>query len=902
MNPLRRLHALFRREKLDAGMAEELRRHIELQTEANLRAGLPPDEARFAALRQFGNVAIIQEQARDQRGWVWLEQTAQDLRYAVRALRKDRSFTVVAVLTLALGIGVNTALFTIYNAVSLRSLPAREPDQLLTVRGFNDPHARRNDPFFSYREYLDYRESNHVFSGLAACNAGMRAHPLEVTGPADGSRPVLVTVKAVTENYFAVLGAELMLGRSFLPEEIQAATPSVVVLSHRFWERYRHSDPNVLGKIQRVDGRACTVVGVMGPEFLGDTPVPPAYWMPLAATGTDGQLEMVGRLKPGVTSREAKTDLDVIAQRRAQAAVKGGVKTAVDLKPALRFVYIPLNPMTLALLSPVLLGFAMVLMIACTNVTNLLLARGVTRQQEIGVRLTLGASRGRIIRQLLTENFLLCFLGAAAGLVLALWTLQMIRPLVLSFVPAEFASLTEMFEALKLGVDGRVIGCTAALAMVAALAAGLAPAVHTSRANLISTLKDEGSAFGRRLRHSRLRSFLVVSQVAICLVLLSCCGVLVRTLMLVQHQGLGFAPERVLNVELSWPTAQTAAVKGALVREFAARVRALPGVAGVALSQNGPMQDWGGMERAIKDPAARAANASLTEVTYGRVSTGFFETFGIGLRGRGFTPEETADPHARVAVISEFIARQFWPGADALGRTIAVAEAANSDAYVEYIVVGVAHDVSDRWAGWRGAFLYLPLATADGGFSWMFLRLADGVVAPPPAITGFAAEAGVKVEFTRRLAQRAHERLLPFQAMSALSGALGGLALLLAAAGLYGVMAFSVTQRTREIGIRMALGEQAANIVRLFLRQGMRLVAIAAAIGLGGTMLALLALTKFWFGFDAVLAESRIREATLDPIAYVAVTLLLATVALLACWLPARRATKVDPMVALRAE
>ncbi|MEO5960567.1 MAG: ADOP family duplicated permease, partial [Opitutaceae bacterium] len=797
---------------------------------------------------------------------------------------------------LALGIGVNAALFTIFNAISLRSLPAREPDQLVTVRGHSDPFARRNDPFFTYREYLDYRESNQVFSGLAACNAGMRAHPLELTGPADGSRPRFVTVKAVTENYFAVLGVEPMLGRSFLPEEVQAATPSVVVLSHRFWERYWHSDPNVLGKIQRENGHACSVVGVMGPEFLGDMPVPPAYWMPIAATGTDGQLELVGRLKPGVTSREAKADLDVIAQRRAQVNAKGRVKTAVELKPALRFLYIPLNPMTLAVLSPVLLGFAMVLMIACTNVTNLLLARGVTRQQEIGVRLTLGASRGRIIRQLLTENLLLCILGAAAGLVLALWTLQMLRPLVLSFVPAEFAPLTETFEALKLGVDGRVIGCTAALATIAALAAGLAPAVHASRANLISTLKDEGSAFGRRLRHSGLRSFLIVSQVAVCLVLLSCCGLLVRSLWRVQDQALGFAPERVLDVEVSWPGPRTAAVKRAWAREFATRVRALPGVAGVAFSQGGPLQGWGGMQRAIKDPAARAANAPLREVNHCRVSAGFFETFKIELRGRGFTPQEEADPHARVAVISEFIARQLWPGADALGRTIAVAEAANSDAYVEYRVVGVAHDVGDRWEGWQGAFAYLPLATSDG--AGMFLRLADGVVAPPPVIMDFAVEAGVTVEFNRRIAKRAQERLLPFQGMAALSGALGGLALLMAAAGLYGVMAFSVTQRTREIGIRMALGAQAANIVRLFLRQGMRLVAIGAAIGLGGTILALLAFTKFWFGFGGMEAGNEIREAALDPIAYAAVTLLLATVALVACWLPARRATKFDPMVA----
>lgn len=902
MNLFRKIRALFRREKLDADMAEEMRLHLERRVEESVASGMSPEDARYAALRTFGGVEQAKEIAREQRGWLWVEHALQDLRYAMRALHKDRSFTLVAVLTLALGIGVNAALFTIYNAVSLRTLPARDPDHLVTVRGVADPYARRNDVSFTYQEFLDYREANHVFSDVAAYSAGMRGHRLDVTGLADGSRPDFVTFKEVSENYFAVLGVAPMLGRAFLAEEVQAGTASVVVLSHRFWERTWHSDPNVLGKVQRVNGRPCTVVGVMGPEFLGDTPVPPAYWMPITPTGTYGGLELVGRLQPGLGSREAKADLDVIAQRRAQAAVKGTVKTAVELKPAMRFIYIPLNAMTLGLLSPVLLGFAMVLMIACTNVTNLLLARGVTRQQEIGVRLTLGASRGRIIRQLLTENLLLCFFGATAGLLLAVWTLQMLRPVMLSFMPAEFASLTEIGAALKLGIDHRVIGCTAALATIAALAAGLAPAVHASRANLISTLKDEGSAFGRRLSHSRLRSFLVVSQVAICLVLLSCCGLLVRTLWRVQGEALGFAPERVVDVEMPWSVARPAAAKMAWAREFATRVRALPGVESVALSQGGPMQGWGGMMRAIKDPAVRGAYAPRTEVSHCCVSAAFFETFGIALRGRSFTPEEEADPNARVAVISEFIARQFWPGADPLGHAIAVAEGAKSDSYVEYRVVGVAHDVGNRWDGWVGAFAYLPLGRGAAANSTLFLRLADGVPAPPPAMTDLAAEAGVKLEFSRRVALRSQERLLPVQAMAALSGALGGLALLLAAAGLYGVMAFSVTQRTREIGVRMALGAEVTNIVRLFLRQGMRLVAIGAAIGLGGTILALLALTKFWFGFGEMEVGNQIREAALDPVAYVAVTLLLAMVALLACWLPARRATKVDPMVALRCE
>ena len=893
--------SLFRKRKLDAQLSEEIRSHVEMATEANVAAGMSPDEARYAALREFGNVAQVQERTRDEHGWVWLEQMGQDLCYAARALRKTPSFTTTAVLTLALGIGVNAALFTIYNAMALRSLPARAPDELLSVRGLRDHKARRNDTFFTYAEYLDYRDSNHVFSGLAAYFGGLHTGQLEIpeAGPAlaptasDGGPSNNVFITDVTENYFSVVGADLMLGRSFLPEEMQVSAPTVIVLSHRYWERSWHRDPNVLGKILRVNGRACTVVGVTGPDFLGDSPVPPAGWIP-ATTGSqiDGSLRLIGRLKAGVTPAQAKADLDVIAQRRARAYPREGSKTAVELEPAMRWLHFPINAGTLTALSPVLLGFAMVLLLACTNITNLLLARGVTRQQEIGVRLTLGASRGRIIRQLLTENLLLCAMGAAAGLVLALWALQILRPLVLSFAPAEWAPLAEMWQMLGLGPDGRVIACTVALALIAAIAAGLAPALHASRTNLVSTLKDEGSAFGRQLRHSRLRNFLVVSQVAVCLVLLSGAGLLARNMLRLRSEDLGFETKSVVDMEATWANSSSPEAKQAWIHESMTQVRARPDVAAISATNGWPRPGRMDETRRVKDPSVSDATSLMIETRHCRVSAGFFETFGVAVRGRGFTPQEDLDPQARVIVISETLARRLWSGTEPLGRVLAIAAAPGSEAFVEYRVVGVARDVRDDFIHPRPEFAYAPLATEGGAISSVFLRLRGEAATSLAAIASSIEGPGVKLKFHRQTATRVQERLLPYLGLAALSGALGGLALLMACVGLYGVMSFSVRQRTREIGIHAALGASAGRIVHMFLRQGMRLVAWGVAIGLGGSALFFLLLSKFWFGL----------ALRLDALALGVVTLLLTAVALLACWLPARRAAKVDPMIALRAE
>lgn len=889
-------------------MAEELRYHLELRAERNRAAGLPPDEARAAARRSFGGVEQIKERSRDALRFGWVEEFVQDLRYAARALRKDLGFSLTAIFTLAIGLGVNFALFTLYNAVALRSLPVRAPEELVNVRGRSEASAQQNESLFSWTEYLDYRDHNKMFSELAAQRPGLLGADFGETRPAgaaaiaDGPRPNVVLLKAVTGNYFSVLGAGFALGRPFRPEETQAAREApVIVLSHRFWQGTLHGDPNILGQSIRLNGRSHTVVGVTSPEFLGDHPVPPAGWLPVDEMRTERTLALVGRMQASASLAQVKSDLELIARRRAQAEPHEGAKTSVELAPGLKWFDLPLTPETLAALAPVLLGFGLVLMIACTNVTNLLLARGVTRHQEIGVRLTLGANRGRVIRQLLTENFLLCGLGSVAGLALAMWTMQLARPLVLSFLPPDWAPLTEMWQVLWLGVDARVVACAAVLTLVATVAAGLAPALHATRTNLVSALKDEGSVFGRRLASSRLRNLLVVAQVAVCLMLLSCAGLLGRNFWRARSASLGFEARETLSVSFK-PTAlpTNPAARAVWMREATATLDALPGVAGATLAHGGPF--LGALRGTVRPMVGSSAGAERP-LAYGLVAGNFFRTFGIPLQqGRAFTAADEAQGTS-VAIVSETAARRFWPGENPLGKTLAIDRAeqtsrqpgtspASAGQHGDYVVVGVVRDVRDGFWNPDRSFVYLPLAPDLAGGYELFLRPRDAAAGTVAAVAQAASRAGLPVELHRRLGVRLEEEILPFLALGALSAALGGLALLLAMIGLYGVMAFSVRQRTREIGIRIALGASAQRVVGLFLGEGMKLVALGLLVGSGASAALLLLLSRIWVALGS----------QFDVVALAGATLLLAAIAWLACWLSARPATRVEPIVALRCE
>lgn len=892
-----KLRALFRKKRLDAEMSEEMRVHLDLQAERNRAAGMNADEARYAARREFGGIEQIKERARDRRGWGWLDRLSQDLTYAARALRKSPSFTLTAVLTLAFGIGVNAALFTVYNAVALNSLPIKNPDEVVSFLN----RAGLGPDKFSYPDYLDYRADNHVLSGLAA----WAERRVELSDDADAPPAAMSGVgkiHLVSENYLSLLGARLARGRGFLPEDNRPGATPVIVLSHAFWERRLQSDPAAIGQTLALNGQRHVIIGVAAPDFVGQPPMPPLGWVPMLThpEGLDDRearrVLLIGRLLPGVAESKATADLQVIASRLDRAHPSTAPRVSIRLGHGMKFIPIPLSPMTVAAMSPVLLGFAMVLVIACTNVANLLLARSVTRQQEIGVRLTLGASRGRIVRLLLTENALLGLLATAVGLPLAWWTLQVARALIVGALPVELqASFAQLAGLLDFSIDARVIGFTLAVAFVAVVAAGFAPALHASRGDLVSTLKNEGSAFGRGVRQSRLRHFLVIVQVAVCLTLLSCTGVLVGNMIKLRSLDLGCDPAKAFTIEFTG--ARGGGRFSTDLRQSLDTLRSLPDVAAACTFQGSPL--FGPLVAGVESPSNVGGER---DYPCALVSSGFFETLGIALqRGRAFGARDI-DAHAAVVVVSETAALRLWPGQNPLGQTLAIrGQVVNPrtgtagrravDETREYEVIGVARDVRRQRLDAEEAFLYLPLPPDTPMLSAICVRpRADG--AQLTAIVAQAAAAGVPLQAGDSLARFVALDSLPFRALGWLSGGLGGLALLMATVGLYGVMAFAVSQRVREIGIRVALGATASKIAGLFLRQGARLVGWGVAIGAGGGGLFALVLRRMLPGAGE----------SFDLLMLACAALMLSAVALLACWLPARRAAKVDPMVALRCE
>ena len=910
MRWLRKLRALFRREKLEAEMTAEIQAHLDLQTERNIAAGMKPEDARYAALRQFGNVAVVQEQARAQRDWIWFEQCGKDLRYAMRSLRRNPSFAVTAVLTLALGIGVNTALFSAYNTIALRSLPVKDPEMLVKIAG-QDVKQRGYYPAFSYADYVDFRDGNHALSDLAAIWPSFVSvddgSPVVADPAFDVRGSGVVLIQNVSDNYFRTLGADMALGRDFLPEENRVpGDGAVIVLSHLFWTHRMHRNPAVLGSTVRIRNRTFTVIGVAAEGFAGDQPAPPAGWVPFMSilrpqdltNRNFNPLRLLGRLRPGVTVAQAKADLDAVAARLAKEFPRDGGRDSVGLEPGMRFITISVSVQMLAGVAPVLFGFGMVLLIACTNVANLLLARGITRQQEIGVRLTLGATRGRMLRQLLTENLLLCALAAVVGLAFATWTLQLLKPVVLGFVPPDWAFETRRWAFLDFSPDWRVGGFAVFLGLVSAVGAGLLPALQASHADLVSSLKNDGSALGRRMTAARLRNFLVVAQVAVCLMLLSCAGLLVRNMIALRHPDLGFDPEPVFQVTASLrggPNDQQS--RNAVWHQAVMGLRALPGVASATLAQWGPM--LGGPATSVTPSNPAGGPPEVRRGRYGLVTDGFIETFGLRLlRGRNFTADEIAADR-RLVVISESAAKRFWPGQVAVGQFLSLRDdlfvataRSHNDLLREFQVIGVVGDVCSNLLDQEHVFLYVPHAPGSPANGGIFLRPRGDTRAILAGIVQQADAAGIRLQFDRRLSANIVEQRLPFLGLSALSGILAGLALLMASVGLYGVMAFSVNQRVREIGIRAALGATAQNIIGLFVRQGARLIAVGIVVGLGAGIGFALLLPKLLFG----------GAGAFDPLTFGAVTLVFGTVALLACWLPARRTVKVDPMIALRAE
>ncbi len=822
-----------------------------------------------------------------------METLLQDIRYGARVLLKSRGFAAVAVLSLALGIGANTAIFSLVDKLLLRSLPVEAPDELvlLTSESVN-PHFVNN--IFSYPDYADYRDQNEVLSGLTAF-----IQMPEKLGSEDHPEQVLAEI--VSGNYFDVLGVKTARGRAFLPEEDKTpGTHPVTVLSYGLWQRRFGADPEIIGKAVPINGLNYTVIGIAPQNFTGlniesstDLWVPVRMFpqlMPQTFSFDERRmawLRVAGRLKPGVTIAQAEASLDTLARQ-----IREGTLPASDLNLPFNERRMRVEPggKGISFLRPklgppltLLMGFVgLILLIACANVANLLLARSTVRRKEIAVRLAIGASRGRLIRQMLTESALLAFAGGAAGLILAPWLSDLLIAYQ-SKVVSQHASLNNV-------VDGRVLGFTLLVSLLAGFIFGIVPALQSSRDDLVPALKDDAMMGGGRERFLSARHVLVIAQVALSLVVLIGAGLLTRSLRNFFAIDPGFNPENVMVAGIELPPDRYDKNRGReFIRELTERLKTTAGVRDVATADRVPL--GGGLGKVfVKIEGYEAEPGENLGIDYNSVGPGYHELMGIPLiAGRGFT-ERDREGSPGVVVINEAFARQYFPNQNAIGKRISRGP---GNPWLE--IVGITRDLKFHSLT-ETPIPHLDLPALQMPFSpyqRVLVRTAGDASDFLPVIGRevSALDSGILLSNTTTLSGELSNSIATERMAAMLSGLFGFVALLIAAIGLYGVIAYAVNRRTREIGIRLALGAKTSDVLSLIIRQAVMLVLAGVAVGLVSAF----ALTRF-------MSSLLYGISTTDISTFAAVSGLLIAVGLAACYIPARRAARVDPMEALRYE
>jgi predicted permease len=885
-----RLRSLFHRQKADEELEEELRDHLELKTQQYISQGMTPQEARRAALLEMGGIEKRKEECRDARRITWLQDLLQDIRYGLRILGKSPGFTTVAVLTLALGIGANTIIFSVVNAVMYRKPPVPEPDRLMIVSSASAVDSSAPDRVFSQPpvsapDYLDWRAQSSSFSTMAAAEFDS----FTISG---GTTPERASGGRVSHEFFNVLGVAPAFGRTILPGEDQPGHDQVVILSDELWKSKFGGDPNVLGRLLKINGNACAVIGVMPPSFRLPSFMA-KLWIPLVLShanlgpsGRDGRyLRIFARLKPGIHVRQASAEMATIAQRIAQALPETNRGWGAGVMSLQQYGIADMNagPPLAFLMAAV----AFVLLIACANIANLLLARNSARQREFTIRGVLGAGRLRLARQLLTECLLLAFAGGCLGIVFGYGGLHALLP---QFNWNEDAVVV----AKEITIDGHVLGVTLAIILLCSILFGLAPALQFWRGNASSGLKEGGRGTTIGPERHRMQRLLVAAQLALSLFLLVGAGMFAGQFIQEMHANTGLNPRNMLTasislrgLEYSQPQRQKSFYE-LVLRGLAGS----PGVQSAAVTSDLPFNfpdsvAFNAENRAVARPEEHPMCGHFA------VSPEFFATTQIPLlQGREFTASDNADS-VPVAIVNEAFARRYFPGENPLGRRIRIDPAHRAGEQWSEIV-GVAGNVNE-YLGQAEPHpeIFEPFLAHPSSSMYLMLRTRTDTALFADSLRRavWAEDADQAITDVRTMPRVIADSSQGDDLLAELMGAFAGIALLIAAIGIYGVLSYLVSQRTHEMGIRMALGAKPDEVLLLVIRNGMKLVVTGAAIG----FLVSLSLPKL---IAAGFNDFRFHAAWVIALAPVVII----AVGLVACYIPARRAMRVDPMVALRYE